>query len=48
MDKIRIVVFGSGKTGRIIANEFLNDGLFTLAWVVRRGREDHLNMPVDC
>ena len=40
MDKIRIGVFGFGKTGRMIANEFLNDSLFTLAWVVRRGRED--------
>ena len=41
MTKIRIGVFGFGKTGKLVANEFLNDSLFTLAWVVRRGYDDH-------
>ncbi len=41
MSKIRIGLFGFGKTGKVIANEFLNDSLFTLAWVVRKGYEDH-------
>lgn len=41
MDKMRIGVFGFGKTGKVIANEFLNDRLFTLEWVVRKGQEKH-------
>lgn len=41
MSKIRIGLFGFGKTGKVIANEFLNDSLFTLAWVVRKGHLDH-------
>jgi len=41
MGKIRIGLFGFGKTGKMIANEFLNDSVFTLVWVVRRGCNDH-------
>ena len=41
MDKIRIGLLGFGKTGKGIANEFLNDSLFTLAWVVRKCHDDH-------
>lgn len=41
MEKIRIGIFGFGKTGKVVANEFLNDKLFTLAWVVRKGYDDH-------
>ena len=41
MGKIRIGLFGFGKTGKVIANQFLNDSLFTLVWVVRRGFADH-------
>ncbi|HWR06376.1 4-hydroxy-tetrahydrodipicolinate reductase [Sporomusa sp.] len=41
MGKIRIGIFGFGKTGKVVANEFLNDSLFTLAWVVRKGDTDH-------
>lgn len=41
MKKIRIGIFGFGKTGKVIANEFLNDSRFTLVWVVRKGQEDH-------
>lgn len=41
MEKIRIGIFGFGKTGKVIANEFLSDGRFTLTWVVRKGLESH-------
>lgn len=40
MKKIRIGILGFGKTGKVVANEFLNDNLFTLVWVVRRGYDD--------
>jgi len=39
MGKIRIGIFGFGNTGKIIANEFLKDSLFTLVWVVRKSHE---------
>lgn len=41
MKKVRIGIFGFGKTGKIVANEFLSEGRFTLAWVVRKGQESH-------
>ncbi|WP_378956732.1 4-hydroxy-tetrahydrodipicolinate reductase [Pelosinus sp. sgz500959] len=41
MEKIRIGIFGFGKTGKIVATEFLNDSLFQLEWVVRKGHEKH-------
>jgi 4-hydroxy-tetrahydrodipicolinate reductase len=41
MEKIKIGFFGFGKTGKVVVNEFLSDSLFTLSWVVRRGKEDH-------
>lgn len=41
MEKIRIGIFGFGKTGKVVANEFLNESLFSLEWVVRKGNEDH-------
>lgn len=41
MEKVRIGLFGFGKTGKMIASEFLNDSQFVLAWVVRNSREDH-------
>jgi 4-hydroxy-tetrahydrodipicolinate reductase len=41
MRKIRIGVFGFGKTGKVVASEFLNDSLFSLVWVVRKGHEKH-------
>ncbi len=40
MAKVRIGLFGFGKTGKMIASEFLNDNQFSLAWVVRNSRED--------
>lgn len=41
MERIRIGVFGFGKTGKVVANEFLNDSLFKVEWVVRKGKEKH-------
>jgi len=41
LTKIRIGIVGYGKTGKGIADEILNDSLFTLAWVVRRCHEDN-------
>lgn len=41
MSKVKIGVFGFGKTGRIVVNEFLKDEQFELAWVVRKGQRDH-------
>lgn len=40
MKKIRIGIFGFGKTGKVIVNEFLNDSQFALTWVIRKGYED--------
>jgi 4-hydroxy-tetrahydrodipicolinate reductase len=40
-NKIRVGIFGFGKTGRIIADEFFKDRLFSLEWVVRRTHKDH-------
>lgn len=41
MEKLRIGIFGFGKTGKMIANEFLQDSQFELAWVVRKSLESH-------
>ncbi|MBC8015016.1 MAG: dihydrodipicolinate reductase [Sporomusaceae bacterium] len=41
MKKIRIGIFGFGKAGKVVVNEFLNEGLFTVVWVVRKGQGDH-------
>ncbi|MDH7463598.1 dihydrodipicolinate reductase C-terminal domain-containing protein [Chitinophagaceae bacterium 26-R-25] len=40
MTKIRIGLFGFGKTGKQVAGEFLNDAHFELVWVVRRNETD--------
>lgn len=39
--KIKVGLFGFGKTGRMVADEFFKDGLFDLEWVVRRTHKDH-------
>ena len=39
--KIRIGLFGFGKTGRMVADEFFKDSLFNLDWVVRRTHKDN-------
>jgi 4-hydroxy-tetrahydrodipicolinate reductase len=41
MGKIRIGLFGFGKTGKLVANEFLKDDSCSLEWVVRKGYESH-------
>ena len=41
MEKIKVGIFGFGKTGKAVAREFLNDNLFTLVWVIRNSQEDH-------
>jgi len=39
--RIKIGLFGFGKTGRMVANEFFKDGLFDLEWVVRRTHKEN-------
>ncbi|WP_110955500.1 4-hydroxy-tetrahydrodipicolinate reductase [Anaerosinus massiliensis] len=41
MDKIKIGIWGFGKTGKIIASEILHDPSFSLQWVVRKNTVDH-------
>ncbi|KIE17908.1 dihydrodipicolinate reductase [Smithella sp. SC_K08D17] len=38
---MKIGLFGFGKTGRMVANEFIKDDLFDLQWVVRRTHKDN-------
>ena len=40
MKKIKIGIFGFGKTGKLVANEFLNDEAFELSWVMRKSDTD--------
>ncbi len=39
MKKIRVGLFGFGKTGKLVANEFIKDERFELKWVVKRTRK---------
>lgn len=39
--KIKVGLFGFGNTGRMVADEFVQDGLFDLEWVVRRTHKDN-------
>ena len=41
MKPIQVGLWGFGKTGRLVANEFLNDKRFDLSWVVRKSTADH-------
>ncbi len=36
MDKIKIGLFGFGKTGRVVAQEIMQDKMVDFAWIVRR------------
>ena len=36
MQKIRVGLFGFGKTGKLVAGEFIKDDRFDLKWVVKR------------
>lgn len=38
MKKIRVGLFGFGKTGKLVAAEFIKDERFELVWVVKRTR----------
>ncbi|MDD5524037.1 MAG: dihydrodipicolinate reductase C-terminal domain-containing protein [Smithella sp.] len=39
--RIKIGLYGFGKTGRVVADEFLKDGIFDLEWVVRKTHKDN-------
>ncbi|HAL91621.1 MAG TPA: dihydrodipicolinate reductase [Verrucomicrobia bacterium] len=39
MKKIRIGLFGFGKTGKLVAGEFIQDERFDLKWVVKRTKK---------
>ncbi|MGD9781849.1 MAG: 4-hydroxy-tetrahydrodipicolinate reductase [Kiritimatiellia bacterium] len=39
MKKIRVGLFGFGKTGKLVAAEFIKDERFDLKWVVKRTRK---------
>ena len=39
--RIKIGLFGFGRTGRVVMDEFLKDGMFNLEWVVRRTHKDN-------
>lgn len=39
MKKIRVGIFGFGKTGRIVVEEFLKNPSMNVCWVARRSRE---------
>ena len=41
MKPIQVGLWGFGKTGHLVANEFLNDKRFDLSWVVRKSTADH-------
>ncbi len=40
MRKIRIGIFGFGKTGKYVVNEFIKEESFSLLWVVRKSHTD--------
>ncbi|NCD08284.1 MAG: dihydrodipicolinate reductase [Negativicutes bacterium] len=40
MKKIRVGLLGFGKTGKLVADEFLKDEAFSLSWVMRRSATD--------
>lgn len=39
MKRISVGLFGFGKTGKLVASEFLKDGRFELKWVVKRTKK---------
>ena len=39
MKKIRVGLFGFGKTGKLVANEFIKDERYSLEWVVKRTKK---------
>jgi len=47
MEKIRVGLFGFGRTGKIVANEFVKDNSFSLKWVVRKTHKDEHKFATD-
>jgi len=47
MGKIRVGLFGFGRTGKIVANEFVKDNSFSLKWVVRKTHKDEHKFATD-
>jgi len=47
MEKIRIGLFGFGRTGKIVANEFVKDSAFSLKWVIRKTHKDEHKFATD-
>lgn len=45
---LNIGLFGFGKTGKIVANELLNNDEISLGWVVRRGNMSIISMRAAC
>ncbi len=41
LKKIKVGIWGFGKTGKLIADEFLKDSRFVLSWVVRKNKIKH-------
>lgn len=41
MKRLRIGMFGFGRTGKLVAGEFIKDERFNLEWVVRKCRSDN-------
>jgi 4-hydroxy-tetrahydrodipicolinate reductase len=39
--RIKIGLYGFGRTGRLVADEFFKDGYFDLEWVVRRTHKEN-------
>ena len=39
MKKIRVGLYGLGKTGKLVAGEFIKDDRFDLKWVVKRTKK---------
>lgn len=40
MEKVKIGLWGFGRTGKFVATEFLNDERFSLQWIVRKSNAD--------
>ena len=39
--RINVGLYGFGRTGRLVADEFIKDGMFDLKWVVRKTHKDN-------
>ena len=40
MNKIKVGVFGFGRTGKLVVSEFIKDARFELVWVAKRDKND--------